>query len=422
MQRSAHPIRRLRQPLVLALALVLGSAPPVLAGPEEKGWTRLEEVPAWVTATPEREGWLRAVDAHVVERLDEAYEPGMVFHEWLGIYARIEWALRPILGGEAKKAALAGARAARVVHMGYFEPSFELGIPTTAFLLWETPMARVLPSVPAEHRAAAKKALLASRGRPTWQVVRSEPAWVTTLPDERDRFFVAVPATSVRPDVARAVVECRYREYVRFEIAQRLEFYVGAALAHDTVDRVLPLGRIDEAAWRKEPATAWLLWSVSIEPVLEAVPATSRKAALQALGEPPPPDARDWQWVESEPTWAKRPHAWPQCIPFVQVRVAEEPFEAQQEAEEAGEEAVRTFLRAKLRTVRHTAAEAAVEAGVGYRASCARAAREREVEPTRKNPDGAEVTTWILWQIPLDRILDAVDPAARASVRQALIP
>ena len=411
----------LQRVIVGLLPLLVLALPAAAGGEDEEGWERLERVPAWVTDPPVVEGMLCAVDVGLSNLLYLAYDPDQVPREQLNLRWLVERRLRRLLGDGARGPALAGARAATPVRKGFHhqaarDPEVVGGQVYAAFVLWQTPLDAVLAVVPEARRPAAVVALRAREPIPPWTEVQAVPAWAGSPPAREGRVLVAVATEgSSRPDVARAIADLRGGGHVRSEIQGRLRFHLGTDLAFSIADEAVSWATVLARAWSASPTRAWMQWAVPVERILERVPAASRAAVERALGEPIPPRPWDWVAVEAEPGWVRQPPRWPDHLPFVQAVGSARADVAREQSIRAAEGDIRGRLEALLQPlVGPTAAATAARVGAERRVQGAHAI----LEPAEAQP----VTAWTLWQIPIDAVLETLDPQHHAAVRAALAP
>ncbi len=421
-------LHRVAPSLLLGLLSLLLPVLPARAEPAD-GWEELESVPAWVTDPPAREGWIRAVDVGQSNRLDLAYGSDRVLRERLNLRWRIEKSLRPVLGEAARAPAIAGAKAATVVRKGFHlkraeRPQTVGGQVYSVFVLWETPLSVVLGAIPEVQHDASLVALRAEHPVPAWAEVEADPSWVESPPEQKGMFVAVASETSDRPDVARAVADLRAHDHVRFEIQGRLRFQVGNHVAYEAAEHAVSHGVVLERAWRASSGRAWMLWAVPVERILANVPEASQEEVARVLGEPIPPAAWTWQSVDAEPGWVKRPPRWPGHLPYVQTVASEHPDVARQQSIRSAEREVREHLEGLLQPVVGFAAAAeAARAGANRRDQGAHAIYERRAGAGTARAEGTRlVTAWALWQIPIDTVLEALDPKHHAAARAALRP
>ena len=291
---------------VALLALALGTSPALAKDvcPEHEGWEEGQSPPSWVVSPPSKEGVVRVVDAgqsnllplaypfHVEESRDRAARSAI----------RVEVArrLRSFLGKDADRVADAVPEKPTLVRKGFHLAPSEKGqenVPGsqtyTAWVLWEVPMAPLLEAVPEEKRAAARLAL--DMGdvpeEPAWEPVTARPAWVEAPPSTDGRMTLATVMTSDRSDVAK-VDAWVVTGHLGWSVASKVRSLLGSEGAE----------RVANAAesWRTpvrrallEPkdrdCTAWTLWEVPLEALLDVVPPEKREAARALLAAPAKP-------------------------------------------------------------------------------------------------------------------------------------
>lgn len=408
-----------RTVVLLAILLVVYVLPSPARAEEEDGWEQFEAVPTWVTEPPVEEGKLCAVDVGLSNLLSLAYDPDLVPRDRLNLRWQIERRLRRLLGEGAQAPALAGARAATVVRKGYHlkrakDTKVVGGQVYSAFVLWETPLSAVLEAIPEAQRDAAVVLLRARVPEPAWTEVEGEPDWVAAPTLQGDRFVAVATETSDRADVARAVSDLRSRGHVRHEVGGRLRFHLGNDLASVAASDAVSYGTVLQRAWQGSPARAWTLWAVPLERILANVPADAKEVVTTALSQPIPPRPWKWQAVDAKPAWVDRPPRWPDHMPYVQTVTSAQADVARKHSIRNAEREIGEDLERLLQpVVGSDAASAAARAGAKGRQQGAHAIRERDAGPVR---------AWTLWQIPIAKVLEALDPEHHEAARKALLP
>lgn len=260
-----------------------------------------------------------------------------------------------------------------------------------------------------------------------WTEVKALPSWVSS-PPRREGYLRLVDVThSNLVKLVTGYFKDAVERDLEARIATRLRPVLGAAAdapaaagarAHTAVEKayhVRPPAPGDETPGA-QLVTAWVLWEIPLESILEATPEAEREKVRAALAGPLPWDSVPWEKVSTEPAWASNP---PQKTGKLRFATAEWSQPMDFAKANAGLRAlwdVRWQIQAPLKPI--VGNDLAFRAGLT--GATWRVLLRHAIQSAPAERGSERVVARSLWEVPIDRILETLPEAKREAARQAL--